>query len=133
MVIHRQIAFPKESCNWLVFNGNHEHQDYLSADHPDRDITNSAFDAMLKKLISVDENGFITMLNIVSGCGLGGNPFRDVSSEYYINEKHVDNDINGVAPFILAAIELERKLSGTGYCSEYVYQFLNGFFDRDEL
>ncbi|MBP1665928.1 MAG: hypothetical protein H6Q23_788, partial [Bacteroidetes bacterium] len=28
--------------------------------------------------------------------------------EYYINEKRVDNDTKGVAPFILAAIELDR-------------------------
>jgi unsaturated rhamnogalacturonyl hydrolase len=73
-----------------------------------RDIASSAFDALLKELISVDENGFITMHNIVGGCGLGGNPYRDGSYEYYINEKRVDNDTKGVAPFILAAIELDR-------------------------
>jgi len=39
---------------------------------------------------------------------LGGNPYRDGSYEYYINENVVDNDSKGVAPFILAAIELNR-------------------------
>lgn len=32
----------------------------------------------------------------------------DGSYEYYINEKRVDKDTQGVAPFILAAIELDR-------------------------
>jgi len=40
--------------------------------------------------------------------GLGGNPYRDGSYEYYINEKRQDNDPKGVAPFILAALELNN-------------------------
>ncbi len=72
------------------------------------EIANSAFDAIIKELITVDENGKITMHDICGGCGLGGNPYRDGSYEYYIGEKRVDNDTKGVAPFILAAIELDR-------------------------
>jgi len=48
------------------------------------------------------------MHNICGGCGLGGNPYRDGSYEYYTNEKRVDNDTKGVAPFIMAALELNR-------------------------
>jgi len=73
-----------------------------------RDIANSAFDGIIKELITVDDNGKITMHNICGGCGLGGNPYRDGSYEYYTNEKRVDNDPKGIAPFILAAIELDR-------------------------
>ncbi|OFY63251.1 MAG: glycosyl hydrolase family 88 [Bacteroidetes bacterium RBG_13_43_22] len=72
------------------------------------DMANVSFDGILKELITVDENGMLTMHNIVGGCGLGGNPYRDGSYEYYINEKRVDNDTKGVAPFILAALELDR-------------------------
>ncbi len=50
----------------------------------------------------------VTIRNICGGCGLGGNPYRDGSYEYYVNEKRFDNDAKGVAPFILAAIELDR-------------------------
>ncbi|HQM69491.1 MAG TPA: glycoside hydrolase family 88 protein, partial [Bacteroidales bacterium] len=73
-----------------------------------REIAESAFDGILKELITVDEKGFVTMHNICGGCGLGGNPYRDGSYEYYINEKRFDNDTKGVAPFILAALELDR-------------------------
>jgi unsaturated rhamnogalacturonyl hydrolase len=72
------------------------------------DIANDSFDAILKELITIDEKGIITMHNICGGCGLGGNPYRDGSYEYYIGEKRVDNDTKGVGAFIIAAIELDR-------------------------
>jgi len=72
-----------------------------------RDIAGKAFDAITKVLITVDDKGLLTMHNICGGCGLGGNPYRDGSYEYYVNEKRIDNDPKGVAPFILAAIELD--------------------------
>lgn len=71
-------------------------------------IADNAFDSIIKELITVDKNGFLTMHNICGGCGLGGNPYRDGSYEYYINEKRIDNDTKGVAPFIMAALELDR-------------------------
>ena len=82
------------------------HLGYLDSHY--LDIANSSFDNIIKELITVDDDGFITMHNICGGCGLGGNPYRDGSFEYYVNEKRVDNDPKGVAPFILAAIELDR-------------------------
>ena len=71
-------------------------------------IASSTFDGIIKELITVDEKGKVTMHNICGGCGLGGNPYRDGSYEYYVNEKRIDNDTKGVAPFIMAAIELDR-------------------------
>jgi len=73
-----------------------------------RKIATNAFNGIINELITVDEKGMVTMRNICGGCGLGGNPYRDGSYEYYVNEKRFDNDTKGVAPFILAAIELDR-------------------------
>ncbi|MCA1745709.1 MAG: glycoside hydrolase family 88 protein [Bacteroidales bacterium] len=72
------------------------------------DIANDVFDSMVEHLIVEEENGLITMTNICGACGLGGNPYRDGTYEYYISEKVYDNDPKGVAPFIIAAIELDR-------------------------
>ena len=77
-------------------------------DNKYRDIASDAFDDFIKELVTVDEKGKVIIRNICGGCGLGGNPYRDGSYEYYINEKRFDNDTKGVAPFILAAIELDR-------------------------
>lgn len=79
---------------------------YLDAKY--LDIANQCFDDMVKYFVTVDENGLVTMHHICGGCGLGGNPYRDGSFEYYVTEKVIANDTKGVAPFILAAIELDR-------------------------
>jgi unsaturated rhamnogalacturonyl hydrolase len=39
--------------------------------------------------------------------GLGGNPYRDGSYEYYLSEKVITNDPKGVGAFLLAANEME--------------------------
>ena len=72
------------------------------------EIADSAFNGILNTFIITDENGTISMTNICAACGLGGNPYRDGSYEYYVNEKIATNDSKGVGPFILAAIELNR-------------------------
>jgi unsaturated rhamnogalacturonyl hydrolase len=82
------------------------HRGYLNKKY--LQIANLSFNGIIKELITVDAKGLLTMHNICGGCGLGGNPYRDGSFEYYINEKRVDNDTKGVGPFIMAAIELDR-------------------------
>lgn len=72
------------------------------------DVANSAFDDMVKTFIITDDDGLPSMVNICGSCGLGGNPYRDGSYQYYVTEKIVKNDTKGVAPFILAAFELDR-------------------------
>ncbi len=71
-------------------------------------IANDAFDSILEHLIVADADGYITMTHICGACGLGGNPYRDGSYEYYVSEKQVNNDPKGVASFIMAALELDR-------------------------
>jgi len=73
-----------------------------------RSVANRSFDGLLKELVTTDQGGMVKIRNICGGCGLGGNPYRDGSYEYYISEKRFDNDTKGVAPFILAAMELNR-------------------------
>jgi unsaturated rhamnogalacturonyl hydrolase len=71
-------------------------------------VAESTFDGIISELITVDDEGLLTMHNICGGCGLGGNPYRDGSYEYYITEKRINNDPKGVAPFLMAAQELGR-------------------------
>lgn len=72
-------------------------------------LANKAFDGLTKVLIKkVDEDGGITLTNCCQVAGLGGNPYRDGSYEYYVNERKKDNDPKATGPFILAAIELNR-------------------------
>ncbi len=88
-------AFAKGAKNeWLP-------EKYLS-------IAHKAFDSLVENLVELDEDGYAVLKNTCGACGLGGNPYREGDYEYYISEKIVDNDQKGVAPLILAAIELGR-------------------------
>jgi len=71
-------------------------------------VANHAFDGLTTKLIKVDADGGITLTQACQVAGLGGNPYRDGSYEYYVNERKKDNDPKATGPFILAAIELNR-------------------------
>lgn len=67
-----------------------------------------AFDGLTTQLIKVDPNGEITITQACAVAGLGGNPYRDGSYSYYVNERKKDNDPKATGPFILAALELNK-------------------------
>ena len=48
-----------------------------------------AFDNYIKTFVFEDTDGLPSVKNICGGCGLGGNPYRDGTFEYYVNEKIV--------------------------------------------
>ena len=67
------------------------------------------FAGLLDQMISVDpESNVITLEKVCAVAGLGGNPYRDGSFEYYMSEPIRPNDAKGVGPFILAAVELGK-------------------------
>ncbi|MFZ5939809.1 MAG: glycoside hydrolase family 88/105 protein, partial [Bacteroidota bacterium] len=73
------------------------------------EIASSAFDNMVKTLVKEGEDGYPVLINTCGGAGLGGEPdYRMGDYDYYIHEKRVDNDTKGLAPLILAAIELGK-------------------------
>ena len=52
------------------------------------------------------------MTPVCAVAGLGGDPYRDGTYEYYINEKRRDNDPKGVGPFIMASLLYEELEKG---------------------
>ena len=74
--------------------------DYLAA-------ARRAYRGLLENKIKVDTRGVLTLEGTCSVAGLGGTPYRDGSFEYYISEKTATNDFKGVAPFILAALQMD--------------------------
>lgn len=73
------------------------------------DVATKGYQGILDELVTIDENGYVNLHRCCSVAGLGGNPYRDGSFEYYINEKVRKNDPKGVGPFILAGLEFEKK------------------------
>lgn len=72
------------------------------------EIAEKSFDSMVTVMIKTGDDGLPVLTNTCGACGLGGNPYREADYNYYVTEKQVENDQKGVAPFILAAIELNK-------------------------
>jgi unsaturated rhamnogalacturonyl hydrolase len=79
---------------------------YLTRDHLPALLR--GYRGMTGKLITVDAQGQVSLIQCCSVAGLGYG--RDGSYEYYLREPIVDNDLKGVGSFILAGIELQKLL-----------------------
>jgi len=55
-----------------------------------------------------NEDGTLSLIDCCAVAGLGGNPYRDGTYDYYIHERIREDDPKGVAPLILACIELSK-------------------------
>lgn len=71
-------------------------------------VARRAYSGLLENMIRVDVRGLVTLDGTCSVAGLGGEPYRSGSYEYYISEPVAANDFKGVGPFILAALEMEK-------------------------
>lgn len=67
-------------------------------------------EGLVQHFIQVDSLGAVHYNQAVSGAGLGGNPYRDGSYTYYINEPKRNDDLKAIGPFIQACIESDAVL-----------------------
>lgn len=79
---------------------------YIPAEY--KKVAEKAFEGLTKKLIREEKGGVLTLTRCCAVGGLGGNPYRDGSFEYYIGERIRDNDAKATGPFIMGCIELGR-------------------------
>lgn len=94
------------SCMFTYALAKGVRKGYLPNDF--QQYADKAFEGIIKKLIKVDDDGEIHITQICGSAGLGGNPYRDGSFEYYSNEPIKTDNLHGTAPFILAAYEMNR-------------------------
>ena len=72
------------------------------------DNANKAFKGILEKFITIEDNGIVNLNKCCGVAGLGGNPYRDGTFDYYVGEIIRSNDPKGTGPFIMAALELDK-------------------------
>jgi unsaturated rhamnogalacturonyl hydrolase len=65
------------------------------------------YEGIIKEFIEVDANAQVNLKGTVAVSGLGGNPYRDGSFEYYMSEPVIVNDPKGMGAFIKCAVEME--------------------------
>ena len=69
---------------------------------------NNGFNGLITQFIKVDKDGEIHITQVCASAGLGGNPYRDGSFDYYISEKIKVDNSHGLGAFLLASIEVNK-------------------------
>jgi unsaturated rhamnogalacturonyl hydrolase len=73
-------------------------------------VVKNGYKGLINQFVKTDIDGSVHLTQVCNVAGLGGNPYRDGSFEYYINEPVGDDDLKGVGPFIMAGLQMEKLL-----------------------
>ncbi|MCC6460856.1 MAG: glycoside hydrolase family 88 protein [Saprospiraceae bacterium] len=88
-----------------------------------------AFHGIVKEFMAQDAAGAWHLDKVCMVAGLGGEPYRDGSFQYYVSEPIRRDDLKGAAPFVLAALEMERLAAPRPGAGKTV--LLDQFFNRE--
>src|SRR6266550_4104114 len=91
-------------------------------------VAQKGYKGIVDRFVRTDASGQVNIEGTVSVAGLGGDPYRDGSYQYYLSEKVVTNDPKGVGAFLLASNELEiaaKQSIGKGKTVVLDYYFNN--------
>lgn len=94
------------SCMMTYFYAKSVNNGYLPKSY--RKVALKAFNGLLKHRIKKNADGTISLTHCCAVAGLGGNPYRDGSFEYYVKETVRDNDGKATGVFIQACLELKK-------------------------
>jgi len=100
------------SSMFVFFFAKSIREGYLPADafvEPAR----RGYEGLMREKIRLGPDGEAHLEGICRVAGLGGNPYRDGSFEYYTSEPVVRDDYKGLGPFILASLEIEHLSEGS--------------------
>lgn len=92
------------SCQFVYAIAKAVRKNYISSTKIS--IAKKGYAGIVKKFIK-EENGQLNLYGTVKVSGLGGNPYRDGSFEYYMSEPEIKNDPKGIGAFLLASNEME--------------------------
>jgi unsaturated rhamnogalacturonyl hydrolase len=93
------------ACMFVYALAKGVRKDYLPNSY--LSVAQKGYRGIVDRFIKTGANGQVNLEGTVNVGGLGGNPYRDGSYEYYLSEKVITNDPKGVGAFLLAANEME--------------------------
>jgi len=103
------------SCQFVYAVAKGVRKGYLPA--AKIDIAKKGYTGIVKKFVKTENlptgqaGDQVNLYGTVKVSGLGGNPFRDGSFEYYMSEPVIVNDPKGIGAFLLASNEMEMLLT----------------------
>lgn len=92
-------------------------------------VATTGWAGIQREFIKTNDKGETNWEGTVSVSGLGGNPYRDGSYDYYMSEKLRTNDAKGLGPAIRAAVEIEAYKNGWPGKGKMV--MLDDFFNHE--
>ena len=93
------------SCMFVYALAKGVRQRYLPASY--LKVARKGYQGIVNRFVETDAGGLVSLKGTVSVAGLGGNPYRDGSYQYYLSEKVVSNDPKGLGAFLVASSEME--------------------------
>ncbi|HXD31953.1 MAG TPA: glycoside hydrolase family 88 protein [Pyrinomonadaceae bacterium] len=94
------------SCMFVYALAKGIRQGYL-APYSFLPVAQKGYQGITQQFIQIESNGQVNLKGTVSVSGLGGNPYRDGSYDYYLSEKIVTNDTKGMGAFLMASTEMD--------------------------
>lgn len=71
-------------------------------------VAHKGYAGLLEHIVTTDPDGSVHVEDVCRSAGLGGDPYRDGSYEYYVTTDRVRDDAHGIGAFLLAASEMAR-------------------------
>jgi len=93
------------SCMFVYALAKGVRQNYLAKNY--LAVARRGFKGIQEQFVKTDAQGQVNLEGTVGVAGLGGNPYRDGSYQYYLSEKVVTNDPKGIGALLLASSEME--------------------------
>jgi unsaturated rhamnogalacturonyl hydrolase len=92
-------------------------------------VINTAYEGIVNNFI-IEKNDSVFLTNTVKVSGVGGNPYRDGSYQYYCSEPVVTNDSKGISAFIL--MDIEMALYKHSYKGKGITVVLDAYFNAEK-
>ncbi len=93
------------SCMFVYALAKGVRQNYLPKSY--LAVARKGYHGILDQFVKTDGQGQVNLEGTVGVAGLGGNPYRDGSYQYYLSEKVVTNDPKGIGALLMATSEME--------------------------
>lgn len=94
------------SCMFVYALAKSVREGYLPAKY--LQPAQKAYKGIIKQFIETDAAGQVNIKGTCGAVGVGGEPYRDGSYDYYTGVKTVTNETKGVGVFMLASVEMEK-------------------------
>jgi unsaturated rhamnogalacturonyl hydrolase len=94
-------------------------------------IAKKGYDGIIEQFFIAAEDGQLNLQGTVKVSGLGGNPFRDGSFEYYMSEPVIVNDPKGIGAFLMAFNEMQMQKNQSTGTGKGKTVMMDNYFNRE--